>query len=158
MRRLDTQAGVLALAAQQHLARAIEAQLRRNAARPAASKTRALLAEHYPGSTPTESPLEEAFLAVCRRAGLPQPECQQWINLPDGGDPIRADFLWRRERVIVETDGERVHGTRQRRRSDRRKDQRLTVHGFRPVRTDGRQVFGRPAELEATLKALIRPV
>ena len=48
------------------------------------------------------------------------------------------------------------HKTAQRRRSDRRKDQRLTVYGFRPVRTDSRQVLSRPAELEATLKALIR--
>jgi Protein of unknown function (DUF559) len=135
---------------------AIQDQLNRNSTRTAARKTRALLAEHYPGSTPTESQLEEAFLALCRRAGLPQPELQQWINLPDGGDPIRADFLWREERVIVETDGERVHDTRQRRRSDRRKDQRLTVYGFRPVRTDPEQVFRRPGELEARLRALIR--
>ena len=136
---------------------AIADQLERNPTRAAALRTKALLAEHYPGSTPTESQLEEAFLALCRRAGLPQPEVQQWINLPDGGDPIRADFLWRRERVIVETDGERFHNTRQRRRSDRRKDQRLTVHGFRPVRTDGKQVLDRPAELEATLRALVSP-
>jgi predicted transcriptional regulator of viral defense system len=135
---------------------AILDQLERNATRPAARKTKALLAEHYPGSTVTESPLEEAFLALCRRAGLPQPQTQQWLNLPDGGDPIRADFLWRRERVVVETDGDKYHRTAQRRSSDRRKDQRLTVHGFRPVRTDSQQVFRRPAELEATLKSLIR--
>jgi predicted transcriptional regulator of viral defense system len=135
---------------------AITDQLERNASRAAARKTKTLLAEHYPGSTPTESPLEEAFLALCRRAGLPQPDVQQWINLPDGGDPIRADFLWPQQRVIVETDGEQFHNTAQRRRGDRRKDQRLIVHGFRPLRTDGRQVFGRPAELEARLKALIR--
>src|SRR5690242_12508998 len=132
---------------------AIEDQVSRNRTRAAARKTGALLAEHYPGSTPTESRLEEAFLALCRRAGIPQPELQQWINLPDGGDPIRADFLWREERIIVETDGERVHDTRQRRRSDRRKDQRLTIYGFRPVRTDPEQVFRRPGELEARLKA-----
>ena len=95
------------------------------------------------------------FLALCRRAGLPQPEVQQWINLPDGGDPIRADFLWREEEVIVETDGEKYHKTHQRRRSDRRKDQRLTVHGFLPLRTDSNQVFRRPTELEAMLKSLI---
>jgi hypothetical protein len=134
---------------------AIADQLDRNSTRSAARRTKALLAEHYPGTTPTESELEEAFLALCRRAGLPRPEVQQWINLPDGGDPIRADFLWREEQVIVETDGEKYHKTRQRRRSDRRKDQRLTVHGFLPLRTDSNQVFRRPAELEATLKSLI---
>jgi predicted transcriptional regulator of viral defense system len=134
---------------------AITDQLERNSTRPAARKTRALLAEHYPGSTPTESQLEEEFLGLCRRVGLPQPEVQQWINLPDRGDPIRADFLWRQERVVVETDGDNYHKTSQRRSSDRRKDQRLTVYGFRPVRTDWKQVLGRPAELEATLKSLI---
>jgi hypothetical protein len=134
---------------------AIADQLDRNSTRRAAGRTRALLAEHYPGSTLTESRLEEEFLALCRRAGLPQPAVQQWINLPDGGDPIRADFLWPRERVIVETDGERVHGTRQSRRRDRRKDQRLIVYGFRPLRTDPKQVFDRPGELEERLKAVI---
>jgi predicted transcriptional regulator of viral defense system len=134
---------------------AITDQLDRNSTRAAASRTKALLAEHYPGSTLTESQLEEAFLALCRRVRLPQPEVQQWIYLPDGGDPIRADFLWREERVVVETDGEKYHKTGQRRRSDRRKDQRLAVHGFRPVRTDARQVLERPAEIELAVRALL---
>jgi predicted transcriptional regulator of viral defense system len=135
--------------------RAIDDQLRRNPSRPAASKVRALLEEHYIGSTPTESEIEEGFLALCRRFGLPQPEVQQWLYLPDGGPPIRADFLWREQRVVVETDGDKYHGTAQRSRRDARKDQRLTVHGFRPIRTGWRQIFYRPAELGATLKVLL---
>ena len=55
----------------------------------------------------------------------------------------------------METDGDKYHKTSQRRSSDRRKDQRLTLYGFRPVRTDWKQVLGRPAELELTLKSLI---
>lgn len=135
---------------------AIEDQIERNATRPAARKVTALLDEHYIGSTPTESELEEAFLALCGRIDVPPPEVQQWIVLPDGGEPIRADFLWREQRVVVETDGDRYHRTPQRRSADRRKDQRLIVHGFTPVRTDARQIFYRPAELEATLAALVR--
>lgn len=134
---------------------AIEDQLRRNPKRPAARKIRALLEEYYIGEAPTESELEEAFLALCRRARVRRPEVQQWIMLPDGGDPIRADFLWRQERVVVETDGARVHGTAQAGQRDPRRDQRLTVHGWRPIRAPGRQVFYRPAELEATLVALV---
>jgi hypothetical protein len=136
--------------------RAIEDQIRRNPTRPAARKVKAILDEHYIGSTPTENELEEAFLALCRRAGIRQPEVQQWITLPDGGDPIRADFLWREERVVVETDGARVHGTAQARQRDPRRDQRLTVFGWRPIRAPSRQVFYRPAELEATLAALVK--
>ncbi len=134
---------------------AVEDQLARNATRRSAGIVRALLEEHYLGSTPTESELEEAFLALCRRAGLPQPAVQQWLTLPDGGPPLRADFLWREQRVVVETDGAKVHGTRQARPRDARRDQRLTVHRWRPIRTDWRQVMRRPAELEATLVALV---
>jgi predicted transcriptional regulator of viral defense system len=136
--------------------RAVEDQLRRNPTRAAARKVKALLDEHYIGSTPTENELEEAFLALCRRIDVPPPELQQWIMLPDGGDPIRADFLWRNERVVVETDGARVHGTAQARQRDPRRDQRLTVYGWRPIRAPWRQVFYRPAELEATLIALLK--
>ena len=134
---------------------AIEDQLDRNCKRPAARKVKAVLNEHYVGSTPTENELEEAFLALCGRAGVRSPEVQQWITLPDGGDPIRADFLWREERVVVETDGGRVHGTAQARQRDPRRDQRLTVYGWRPIRAPSRQVFYRSAELEATLAALV---
>jgi predicted transcriptional regulator of viral defense system len=134
---------------------AIDDQLERNATRPAAAKTRAILSEHYISSTPTESELEEAFFALCRRIGVPEPEVQQWIMLPDGGDPIRADFVWREQRVVVEVDGDRYHRTAQSQSRDRRKDQRLTVHAYIPVRTDARQIFYAPAELAATLKQLV---
>jgi hypothetical protein len=135
---------------------AIEEQVRRNPKRSASRKVKAVLDEHYIGSTPTESELEEAFLTLCRRIDVPPPELQQWITLPDGGEPVRADFLWREQRVVVETDGDRYHRTPQRRSADRRKDQRLIVYGFTPVRTDARQILYSPAELEATLAALVR--
>jgi hypothetical protein len=114
-----------------------------------------VLEEHYIGSTPTESELEEGFLALCRRAGLPLPEVQQWLILPDGGPPIRADFLWREQRLVVEVDGMKYHGTQQATKHDARRDQRLIVHGYRPIRTGWRQVFFYPEELEATLRALV---
>jgi hypothetical protein len=134
---------------------AIQDQLARNGTRPAATRVRAVLEEHYIGSTPTESELEEGFLALCRRAGLPLPEVQQWLILPDGGPPIRADFLWREQRLVVEVDGMKYHGTQQATKHDARRDQRLIVHGYRPIRTGWRQVFFYPEELEATLRALV---
>ncbi len=137
--------------------RAIEDQLERNRTRRGASLVRAVLEEHYIGSAPTESELEDAFLSLCRRAGLPRPEVQQWLLLPDGDPPIRADFLWREQRVVVETDGRRVHGSHQAAPRDARRDQRLTVHHWRPIRTGWRQITRRPAELEATLVALLHP-
>jgi hypothetical protein len=135
--------------------RAVLDQLRRNPNHRGGPTVRAILAEHYIGKTPTANEFEEAFFAICRRTGMPLPEVNQWVDLGDGEPPIKADFLWRRHRVIVETDGRRFHGTRQARERDPRRDQRAMLAGWRTVRTTWRQVMNRPHELEATLPALL---
>jgi very-short-patch-repair endonuclease len=135
--------------------RALEDQLLRNATRPAVQVVRSVLDEHYVGSTPTQSELEEAFFAISRKLGLPDPAVNRWINLGDGGPMIWADFVWREQRVIVETDGRRFHGSRQARERDPRRDQRAIVAGWKPLRTTWRQVMRRPQELETTLLALV---
>jgi very-short-patch-repair endonuclease len=43
---------------------------------------------------------------LCARHSLPKPE----VNVLIG--PSEVDFLWRAEKVIVETDGWATHGTR----------------------------------------------
>ena len=135
---------------------AINDQLERNSSRLAAKLTRALLNEHYIGSTPTWSELEEAFLAMCLVDDLPQPEVNQWITLPDGGPAIRADFLFRDQRIVVETDSHKFHKTAQAFERDRDRDQRLTVYGWRPFRTTWRQVMHRADVVGARLRAMIR--
>jgi hypothetical protein len=134
---------------------AILEQLRRNPNHRGGLTVRGILAEHYIGKTPTANELEEAFFAICRRAEMPLPEVNQWVDLGDGEPPIKADFLWRRQRVIIETDGDRFHGTHQARERDPRRDQRALLAGWRTVRTTWRQVIHRPHELEATLPALL---
>lgn len=135
--------------------RALEDQLARNATRSPARVVKSILNEHYIGSTPTQSELEEAFLAIVRKLGLPSPRVSRWIDLGDGEPMIWADFVWPEQRVIVETDGRRVHGTHQARERDPRRDQRAMVAGWRPMRTTWRQVMLRPWELEPTLLALV---
>jgi very-short-patch-repair endonuclease len=68
---------------------------------------------------------------------------------------IKADFLWREQRLIVEVDGRRYHRTRQRFESDRRRDQRALVADWRVIRTTEQQITRRPAELHATVAALL---
>jgi Protein of unknown function (DUF559) len=135
--------------------RAIEDQLARNPTRPAARVVRAVLDEHYIGSTVTWSELEERFLRLCRDYGLPQPEVNAWVVLPDGG-AIRGDFVWRAERIIVETDGRQFHGTRQAFERDRRRDQRTMVARWQPVRTTRRQLERSPEEVVETVLALMK--
>ena len=94
---------------------------------------------------------------MCARYGLPKAEVNEWVDLGDGEPMIRADFLWRAQRVIVETDGAKYHGTHQARQRDPRRDQRATVAGWRPIRTTWRQVMRRPDELGPTLVQLLNP-
>lgn len=137
--------------------RALEDQLERNRGRPAARRLKRVLHEHYIGSTPTWSELEERVLALCRTAGIAIPEVNVWIT-PDDGDPssIRADFVWRDQRVVLESDGRTTHDTRQGFEHDRRRDQRLIVAGWKVIRTTWRQITQRPEELARVLVGLLR--
>jgi very-short-patch-repair endonuclease len=134
---------------------AIEDQVARNSTRPGAGRVRAILSEHYIGSTLTESELEELVLAICRRSGAREPKVNRWVDLGDGEPPIRADFVWYEQRVIVETDGPRFHDTHQRRERDPRRDQRALLAGWRLLRVTWRQAVRRPDELGQTIVRLV---
>jgi very-short-patch-repair endonuclease len=76
-----------------------------------------------------------------------------WIGLAPTG--FEADFLWRAERLIAETDGGGSHGTSHAFVHDRVRDQRLMVAGFRVVRFPWQQVFDEPRTVEATVRELL---
>lgn len=107
--------------------RAVDDVLARADGRRGAPLLRSVLSEHEAASTLTETELEELLLAICRAAGLPAPEVNVWIAL--SGEEFKVDFLWRRQRLIVETDGRGAHTTRQAFERDRERDQRLMVAG-----------------------------
>ena len=87
------------------------------------------------------------------RPGLPTPEVNVWLTLGDGS-AVKVDFLWRRERLVVETDGHRFHRTKQSRERDTRRDVLLRLAGFEPVRFTGRQVAFDKEWVTRTLLAL----
>ena len=64
-----------------------------------------VLAVHHPRKHPNAPDLEELFLALCDNHGLPRPE----VNVHVEG--YECDFVWREQRLIVETDGGAAHGT-----------------------------------------------
>ena len=115
---------------------------------------RSILDDHFPGTTPTRNDLEEAFLAICDKARLPRPEVNAWIPIEPIG--YSADFLWRPNRLIAETDGRDTHTIQRAFEHDRRRDQQLMLAGYRVVRFPRRQVFEDPASVDATLRGLLK--
>lgn len=134
---------------------ALDDVLSRAGGRRGAGLLASVLAVHRAGSTLTRSRLEEAFLKICRTAGLPPDAVNAWIPYRDGGG-AEADFLWRERKLIVEVDGRDVHTTRRAFESDRRRDQRLATLGYRVIRFTWRQVVDEPAYVARTLAALLR--
>jgi very-short-patch-repair endonuclease len=101
------------------------------------------------GPQPTRSELEERFLTIVRRAGLPMP----LVNHPLEG--FIADFLWPEHALVVETDGAAGHLTQAAFEDDRRRDAALLLAGYRVVRFTYRQVSDHPEEVAVTLARLL---
>jgi hypothetical protein len=133
--------------------KAVHETLARAGPRRGAGILRAVLAS-YKQPTLTRRQLEERFLALCRRASLPSPAVNAWITLDDGV-AYKADFLWRRPRLIAETDGRDVHTTRKAFEHDRLRDQRLTLAGFTVLRFTWRQVANEPQRIAGALRSLL---
>ena len=83
------------------------------------------------GSQTTKSVLEDPFLALVSGAGLPRPEVNAALDV--AGVTYFVDFLWRSERLIVETVGFAAHG----RESSFYADSRRTLH----LRNAGNEVL-----------------
>jgi hypothetical protein len=92
-----------------------------------------VLAVHEPGTTRTLSQFEEAFLVFCDCRGFPRPEVNCCI------EGYVCDFVWREQRVIVETDGWQAHGTRRARERDPVRDAELQLAGWKVLRITWRR-------------------
>ena len=108
-----------------------------------------VLAFHEPGTTRTLSELEERFLAFCDRYNLPRPE----VNVSIEG--YLCDFVWREPRVIVETDGNRAHGTRGAHRRDPVRDADLQIAGWRVMRITSERLFEEEHAVAEQLRRLL---
>jgi very-short-patch-repair endonuclease len=98
----------------------------------------------------TRSELEHRFLRLCRRHRLPPPE----VNAQVGR--FIVDFVWRGNKLIVETDGYRYHRGRQAFEDDRARDVELRRRGFGVVRFTHSQVTDDPRAVAAALRDLLR--
>jgi very-short-patch-repair endonuclease len=94
------------------------------------------------------SPLEAAFLNACR--GLPQPRVNATV------EGLEVDFSWPEQRLVVETDGHRHHGTRAAFERDRERDARLTAAGWRVVRVTHRRLAREPGAVGELIGRLLQ--
>lgn len=129
----------LGLADRDDIARLLVQHPRRAGAR----SLRALVAGEAAALTRSEA--EARFLRLVRKAQLPEPEANVGIS------GFEVDFLWRRERLIVEIDGFAFHSPRIMFESDRRRDAVLAADGLRVMRVTWRQLT---TESEAVLARL----
>ena len=74
----------------------------------------------------------------------------------DGGDRLyEVDALFPAERLIVELDGHRVHGTARNFQSDRRRDAVLAALDFQTLRYTWHRVQREPAVVAAELRRVL---
>jgi hypothetical protein len=113
-------------------------------------RLRDVLAAYAP--TITRSELEELFLELCDRHGIPRPSVNTRI------DGIEVDMAWRRARLIVELDGYAHHRSPAAFEADRARDVALTVAGWRVLRFTYRQVVDDPERVALVILDLLRRV
>jgi very-short-patch-repair endonuclease len=132
---------------------AVRRLIRRSRGRRGVARLRVLLDELHPETNRTRSELERLFLRMVTRAKLPSPEVNVWLPLEGGA--VKPDFLWRDANLIVETDSRRFHDTDSTFVSDRRREQRLLVAGWRVSRCTWEEVEQEPLRLARTVATLI---
>jgi very-short-patch-repair endonuclease len=97
----------------------------------------------------TRSDLEGAFLRLCRRHRLPQPE----VNVRIG--PYLVDFLWRSRRLVVETDSYLYHRGKAAFQDDRGRGMELTRVGYRVLQLSEQQVEAEPRRVAEAVAAAL---
>jgi len=134
--------------------RALDDVLARASGHRGARALGALVQRTHGGRTLTHSDLEELFLSLVDRAGIPRPELNVDIAVP--GEEINVDCLWRAERLVVELDSRRYHrdnpGAFTR---DRRRDRLLRLAGYDPIRFTDEELEYEPDEVTATVIDLL---
>jgi hypothetical protein len=99
--------------------------------------------------------LEEAFLALVDRYGLPRPRMNAHISLR--GRFYEIDCFWEELRVAIELDGGGAHGTTRAFQKDRERDRILLAEGYRPARITWHQLQATPAEVADDLRRILTP-
>lgn len=133
-------------------------RLRDALARPGRNGTgvvRSILEARSLQSSIEESPLEQRFLALLRRAGLPMPVLQHEVW--DGGRFIaRVDAAYPASKIAIELDGYRHHSSPEAFQRDRTRQNRLVALGWTVLRFTWDDVVRRPDEVVRVIEEALR--
>jgi len=86
--------------------------------------------------------------------GFPRPGCNVWLHID--GERLLVDFLWEKQRVVVETDGRETHETPDAFQNDRRRDQFLASAGYRALRITWDQIHHERAAVLRRIERALR--
>jgi len=101
-----------------------------------------------------ESPLESLARVLFDEAQLPPPDLQAPIY--DGDLFIgRADFLWRRHKLIVEVDGSAKYTDPQRARAQLWRDKALRAAGYEVIHFSWAEIATHPDQVVAAIRAAL---
>jgi Protein of unknown function (DUF559) len=103
----------------------------------------------------TRNDLEEAFLALVDRFGLPRPRMN--AHLAVRGRFYEIDCLWEDRRVAIELDGGAAHKTTKAFHADRERDRILTAEGFTTARITWDHIHDTPQEVAGDLRRILTP-
>ncbi len=128
----------------------LEAQCQRTPGRHGIANLRTSVAQLLGPAPWTQSEFERHFRALAREAGLPEPQ----FNVPVAGEVV--DAFWPHARLVVELDTYGTHGGRTQFETDRRRDIRLTLAGYRVIRITQRRLTNEPERVALELATLLR--
>jgi hypothetical protein len=97
----------------------------------------------------TQTELEDRLLGICDRYGIPRPLTQEVVR------GRRVDFLWRDQRVVVETDGWEAHGTPSAFQHDRAASNSLQLEGYTVLRFTAADLRRRPRQVARQIRTAL---
>jgi very-short-patch-repair endonuclease len=103
------------------------------------------------------SRMEAKMLPLLTHYSLPIPECNEKLRV--GSETFEVDFLWRKQKVIVETDGGRFHGNPVAQVRDGHRNKILAGAGYRVPRIGWDEVRDEPERAIAEIRRfLVSPI
>jgi very-short-patch-repair endonuclease len=100
----------------------------------------------------SRSRLERRMHSLCKRAGLEVPQMN--VEIPTRTEVYEVDFVWARERLIVECDS-RWHDNPFAATKDAERTQELTLAGFRVYRVRWAQIVRAPERVAESIATLL---